>query len=166
MKRMPAQAEVPEPVTVECTYCGVEMSEHSAAASGVRYFRCHSCRRCFSSMYAEIFRADAKVRVVGAKQSCAADDFAAVKQRLEHWLLQLDSQDPYRVLGLSRQDTLENIKSRYRELALQRHPDRGGSLESMKELNLAYGRLAKRKNQSQPDSADEIPPGSRPLRRR
>jgi len=166
MKRMPAQAEMPELFTVECTYCGVEMTEHAATASRVRYFRCQSCRRCFSSMYAEIFRADAKVRVVGGKQACTADDFAAVKQRLEHWLLQLDSQDPYRVLGLSRQDTLESIKSRYRELALQRHPDRGGSLESMKELNLAYGRLARRKNQSQPDSAHETPPGSRPLKKR
>src|SRR5215472_105811 len=166
MKRMPAQAELPKPVTVECTYCGVEMTEHSAAASRVRYFRCRSCRRCFSSVYAEIFTADAKVRMVGGKPACAADDFAEVKQRLEHWLRQLDSQDPYRVLGLSRQDTLESIKSRYRELALQLHPDRGGSLESMKELNLAYGRLAKRKNQSQPDSADKSSPGSRPLRRR
>jgi len=94
MKRMPAQAEMPELATVECTYCGVEMTEQAATASRVRYFRCHSCRRCFSSMYAEIFRADAKVRVVGGKQACAADDFAAVKQRLEHWLLQLASQDP------------------------------------------------------------------------
>ncbi len=163
---MPAQAEMPKPVTVECTYCGVEMGEYSAAASRVRYFRCHSCRRCFSSTYAEIFRADAKVRLVGGKPACAADDFAAVKQRLEHWLLQLDSQDPYRVLGLSRQDSLESIKSRYRELALQRHPDRGGSSESMKELNLAYDRLARRKDQTQPDSAGEPPPRPRPLRKR
>ncbi len=166
MKRMPAQAEMPKAVTVECTYCGVEMSEYAAAASRVRYFRCHSCRRCFSSVYAEIFRADAKVRRVGGKQACGADDFAAVKQRLEHWLSQLDNQDPYRVLGLSRQDSLESIKSRYRELALKRHPDRGGSLESMKELNLAYGRLARRKNQAEPDSPDGPPPGSRPLRKR
>src|SRR5262249_22416679 len=131
MKRMPAQAEMPELFTVECTYCGVEMTEHAATASRVRYFRCQSCRRCFSSMYAEIFRADARERVVGGKQACTAGDFDAVKQRLEHWLLQLDRQDPYRVLGLSRQDTLESIKSRYRELALQRHPDRGRSLASM-----------------------------------
>lgn len=152
-------------VSVECTFCGVEMSGYSGVASGVRYFRCHSCRRCFSSMYAEIFSADAEVRVVsGSREEVAAEDFAAVKQRLEQWLSQIDSQDPYRVLGLSRKDSFENIKSRYRELAFERHPDRGGSAEQMKELNLAYGRLARRK--SPLPSREDLPPPSRPLAKR
>lgn len=163
---MPHPVALPKPVTVQCTHCGVEMSEHWAAASRVRYLRCPCCRRCFSSVYDEIFRVDAKVRLVDGKQACAADDFAAVKERLEHWLLQLESQDPYRVLGLSRQDSLESIKSRYRELALQRHPDRGGTLESMTELNLAYGRLARRKNQLPSKSPDEPRRGSPAPRKR
>lgn len=34
--------------------------------------------------------------------------------------------------------TLEECKKLYRKLAMQFHPDRGGTVEQMKELNLAY----------------------------
>ncbi len=167
MKFAQAQAvTAAAPVVVECTHCRVGMSEHSVAGSRVRYFRCRSCRRCFSSMYAEIFRADAKVRMVGGKQADGENqDFTAVKKRLEQWLAQLDSQDPYRVLGLSPQDSIESIKTRYRQLALERHPDRGGSVESMQELNLAYGRIAHCKDQPGPDSKTETA-RARPVRKR
>jgi hypothetical protein len=147
-----SQTEEPKtaaaPIAVECTHCGVAMCEHSGSGSRIRYFRCPSCRRWFSSTYAEIFRADAKIRVVGGKSAGGEDGaFSAVKKRLERWLAQLDSQDPYRVLGISPTDSAENVKTRYRQLALERHPDRGGSVESMKELNLAYGRIATRQDQ-------------------
>ena len=158
MRAMRAGSAKEASVTVECTYCGIEMSEHWAAASGVRYFRCRSCRRCFSSMYAEIFSVDAKVRVVpGKRAGVGPEDFEAVKERLESWLSQIDRQDPYRVLGLSPKASQEHIKTRYRELAFQRHPDRGGSAEQMRELNLAYGRLAKRKeNDEEPVSSRSV----------
>jgi len=170
MKGMPAEATptAAAPLAVECTHCGVAMNERSGVASQVRYFRCPSCRRWFTSMYAEIFRSDAKIRVLGGRAEAPRDsDFDAVKQRLEQWLTQLESQDPYRVLGISPRDSAENIKSRYRQLALERHPDRGGSLESMKELNLAYGRIASREDQSRPAPARERPaPSPRGVRKR
>jgi hypothetical protein len=155
-------------LAVECTHCGVAMSEHSGTGSQVRYFRCPSCRRWFSSMYAEIFRSDAKFRVLGGRPADLKDSsFDAVKQRLEQWLTQLESQDPYRVLGASPRDSAENIKSRYRQLALERHPDRGGSVESMKELNLAYGRIASRVDQSCPaPERGRVAPSPRPVRKR
>jgi hypothetical protein len=157
-----------EPIAVECTHCRVALSEHSGNDSRIRYFRCPSCRRWFSSMYAEIFRADAKVRFVGGRAGDHEDDdFAAVKKRLEAWLAQLDSQDPYRVLGMSPNDSVESIKTRYRQLALERHPDRGGSVEGMKELNLAYGRIASRAAQRRPDcEADDSTSSARPVRDR
>ncbi len=170
MKGMQAEAPqtVAEPLAVECTHCGVAMSERSGAASQVRYFRCPSCRRWFSSMYAEIFRSDAKIRVLGGRPADLRDrNFDAVKQRLEQWLTQLESQDPYRVLGISPRDSAENIKSRYRQLALERHPDRGGSVESMQELNLAYGRIASREDQSRPaPERGRAAPSPRAVRKR
>src|SRR6266849_5960259 len=71
------QAETPQtaaaPLAVECTHCGVAMSERSGVASQVRYFRCPSCGRWFSSMYAEIFRSDAKIRVLGGRPAALKD---------------------------------------------------------------------------------------------
>ena len=162
------QESAAEPIAVECTHCRVAMSEHSGNDSRVRYFCCPSCRRWFSSMYAEIFRADAKVRLLGGKPVDHEDgNFAAVKRRLEVWLAQLDSQDPYRVLGMSPNDSVENIKTRYRQLALERHPDRGGSVEGMRELNLAYGRIASRAAQRRPDfEAEDSTSSARPVRDR
>lgn len=37
--------------------------------------------------------------------------------------------------------TLEELKKEYRKLALQNHPDTGGSLEAMKQINAEYEKL-------------------------
>ena len=37
--------------------------------------------------------------------------------------------------------TLEELKSQYRELAMQHHPDRGGNVEVMKSVNNEYDKL-------------------------
>src|SRR6266851_2668364 len=127
------QAEAPQtavaPLAVECTHCGVAMSERSGVASQVRYFRCPSCQRWFSSMYAEIFRSDAKIRVLGGRPADLKDsNFDAVKQRLEQWLTQLESQQ---------------------------------------ELNLAYGRIASREDQSPPaPERGRAAPSPRSVRKR
>jgi curved DNA-binding protein CbpA len=46
--------------------------------------------------------------------------------------------DYYELLGARDGETREEIVRRYRRLAAERHPDRGGSEEGMKELNEAY----------------------------
>jgi len=48
----------------------------------------------------------------------------------------------HRTLGLCTCASLEEIRSAYRALAMQHHPDRGGSVEKMREINLAYAALA------------------------
>jgi hypothetical protein len=118
------------------------MSGHLGAESQIRYFRCSSCGRWVSSAYTDIFRTDAKMRPHAAKP--AQEDgrkFETVKRRLEHWLKLIDQQDPYQWMGVSPLDSSETIRNRYRELALERHPDHGGSPDEMMQLNVAYERI-------------------------
>jgi len=129
-----------ENVEVECTHCGVRMT--CTAGLRVKYFRCGSCHRWVSSVYTDIFKADAKMRTHPVKEKTEADErFIAVKDRLEQWLAALDDQDPYRVLGVSPSDSPDVVRARFKELALERHPDRGGSEAKMRELNLAYEKI-------------------------
>ena len=121
---------------VECTHCHRRMTQYKGDGGRIQYFRCGSCHRWVSSSYSEVLAADASFR---ARDDDAPDErFEAVKSKLELWLAALDRQDPFRVLGVSPYDSNETIRSRYRELALERHPDRGGSVEAMRELNAAY----------------------------
>jgi hypothetical protein len=145
MQKMNARAVVAtalEGVEVECTHCGIRMTTHLGSSAQVRYFRCASCHRWVSSMYTDVLRADAKVRTHAiVDEPVRAPQFDAVKSRLDRWLSALEDQDPYRALGVSPLDSPEKIRDRYRELALSAHPDRGGTVERMRDLNLAYERI-------------------------
>jgi hypothetical protein len=46
--------------------------------------------------------------------------------------------DPFRVLGLTPQATLAEVRAARRRLALEAHPDRGGSEGRMQEINRAF----------------------------
>ncbi|MBJ6765211.1 J domain-containing protein [Myxococcaceae bacterium JPH2] len=129
-------------VEVECTHCSVRMTLQ--AGHRVKYFRCSSCHRWVSSTYTDVLRADAKIRTHPVKDTAEADArFMEVKGRLDRWLTALEDQDPYHVLGVSPLDSPDVVRARYRELAMERHPDRGGSAEKMRELNAAYERILK-----------------------
>jgi len=45
------------------------------------------------------------------------------------------------ILVLPKYITREDIKKQYRYLAKKNHPDRGGNVEKMEQLNYAYGLL-------------------------
>ncbi|MBL8952613.1 MAG: J domain-containing protein [Myxococcaceae bacterium] len=117
------------------------MTCHVGSSTQVRYFHCASCHRWVSSMYSEVLRSDAKVRA-RRRGEATGSVFGEVKDRLERWLSAIDEQDPYRLLGVSKSDSPERIRERYRELALVTHPDRGGSVDRMRQLNDAYERIA------------------------
>ena len=46
--------------------------------------------------------------------------------------------NPYDVLGVNKNSSMEEIKKAYKILALQNHPDKGGDAEKFKEINQAY----------------------------
>lgn len=48
---------------------------------------------------------------------------------------------PYEILGVSAGASPEEIKSAFKKLAMQHHPDRGGDAEKFKEINNAYQTL-------------------------
>jgi curved DNA-binding protein CbpA len=46
--------------------------------------------------------------------------------------------NPYDILGISKDSTPEEIKSKYKSLAQQHHPDKGGDPTTFKEIKEAY----------------------------
>jgi len=50
--------------------------------------------------------------------------------------------DPYETLGVDRKATREQIKSAFRKLAMECHPDRGGNVERFHEVNEAHKLLS------------------------
>ena len=139
---------------VECTHCQVRMTPHMGSGGQVRYFRCGSCQRWVSSTYAEVLRADTSFRSAAEAGGQPDERFEEVKDRLERWLAAVEAQDPCRVLGVSPVDPTDRIRSRYRELAMESHPDRGGSEDRMREINVAYERLdAHRKRRKAEEAA-------------
>ena len=56
-------------------------------------------------------------------------------------LVSTASQGPHAVLGVTADAPVEVIRAAYRALALKHHPDHGGTVEKMREINLAYAAI-------------------------
>jgi hypothetical protein len=95
--------------SVECTHCQVTMTSWSAAGSPVRYFQCPLCARTYSSLYDEVFRAEAGARRLGVPARPAAptalpmasreaQQWATVRARATRWFSRLES-DQRRAAG-------------------------------------------------------------------
>jgi molecular chaperone DnaJ len=63
----------------------------------------------------------------------------------------------YNVLGVNENATQEEIKKAYRKLAVEHHPDKGGSEDKFKEISQAYDVLGDENKRSQYDSRRNNP---------
>ncbi len=79
------------------------------------------------------------------------------------------SKDYYSILGAEEEASLSEIERLYKRLAKDRHPDRGGDEEGMKELNEAYGvlrdetaRSAYDRERRSKDGREDFQPASSP----
>ena len=139
---------LPTAEAIECTHCSVRMTESPRSQSRVRYFCCPRCGRWQSTMYAH----DVLRRHAGARFAQPAAEpspsFDRIKARMDAWNERLDSQDPYAVLEVSPRASADQVRDRYRELAMRHHPDRGGDPAAMRRLNDAYERIRMRARRS------------------
>ena len=55
----------------------------------------------------------------------------------------MNIEEAKRIFGIDKNDNLDNLKSRFRELAKKCHPDVGGDIGSMSKINQAYSALKK-----------------------
>lgn len=127
---------------VECTGCGTVMSQRRGAGDNV-YYSCPRCSRTIASMFDEAIRRRAGVRPVvppapPRPRALSDERFDQVKARLDAWMRRLDEADPYHVLGVRPGAPIERVRARYHQLALQHHPDRGGSPREMRRIAGAY----------------------------
>lgn len=63
----------------------------------------------------------------------------------------------YRTLGVERGATLRRVRRAYKKLAMKFHPDRGGSEERMKAINVAYEAILARFLGSRTEEDDREP---------
>ena len=67
-----------------------------------------------------------------------------------------EKRDYYAVLGAERDDSRDEIERRYKRLAVEHHPDRGGDEEEMKAINEAWGVLKDDAARESYDAARDI----------
>jgi molecular chaperone DnaJ len=75
----------------------------------------------------------------------------------------MPNKDYYKILGVSKAATEEEIKTAYRKLAHQHHPDKqGGNEAKFKEINEAYQILSNKEKRSQYDRFGQVFEGGMP----
>ena len=62
------------------------------------------------------------------------------------------NKDYYKILGVEKGASAEDIKKAFRKLALEHHPDKGGNAEKFKEVSEAYAVLSDKKKRSEYDA--------------
>ena len=65
------------------------------------------------------------------------------RYNIDKYLIEMSSSEAEQILGLSGRYSASQVKSSYRKMSLKHHPDRGGSTEMMKKVNVAYEILKK-----------------------
>ena len=61
--------------------------------------------------------------------------------------------NPYKILGVNKDASQDEIKYAFREKALEHHPDKGGDEEKFKQINEAYSMISDSKKRGRYDAA-------------
>ena len=153
---------------LECSHCRRPLTRHDGSGGWVRYYQCPGCQRLVTSTYSSEVLRSGSFRSRGRTDEEKEREFAEVKARLERWLARLDEQDPYQALGVPPDASTREVRTRFHQLAMQAHPDRGGSPAEMRRINDAYDRVlasrAARVRAGEPEVARAsfaLPPRSR-----
>jgi molecular chaperone DnaJ len=72
----------------------------------------------------------------------------------------MNTEDYYKVLGVEENSTQDEIKKAYRKLAVQYHPDKGGSEDKFKEISEAYDTLGDEEKRNKYDNQRRNPFGN------
>jgi len=64
----------------------------------------------------------------------------------------IEARNPYKILGLEKTSTENDIKKAYKKLALIYHPNKGGNEEMMKKIGEAYETLINKNKRNQYDT--------------
>ena len=79
------------------------------------------------------------------------------RYNIDKYLFEMSASEAEQLFGLSGSYSAADVKKIWRKMSLQHHPDRGGSTEMMKKVNVAYDLLKRGgtvKKASQQDKAD------------
>ena len=79
------------------------------------------------------------------------------RYNIDNYLIEMSASEAEQLFGLTGSYSAADVKKVWRKMSLQHHPDRGGSTEMMKKVNVAYDLLKKGgtvKKASQQDQAD------------
>ncbi|MEK7568244.1 MAG: molecular chaperone DnaJ [Patescibacteria group bacterium] len=71
--------------------------------------------------------------------------------------------DYYKILGVNKNASDEEIKKAFRKLAHKYHPDKGGDEKKFKEVNEAYSVLSDKNKRAQYDRFGRVSPGGGPI---
>jgi hypothetical protein len=126
--------------SLRCELCETPMTCESPPGRSVRYFHCAHCGRWVASNYGEeLMRAHTACEERPGSEP--KDDLGPIKASLARWLEALDERDPYFVLGVPPSAQEDQVRARFKELALVNHPDQGGDAAAMRRLITAYDRI-------------------------
>ena len=140
-----------------CELCEIPMSCETPPGQAVRYFRCSRCGRWVASTYGEELVRAHTAREEKPEGVASSYDLGPIKARLTQWLDRLDERDPYFVLGVPPSTPEDQVRARFKELALVTHPDQGGDEAAMRRLIAAYDRIRSGKRLPDPPQPVSVP---------
>ena len=137
---------------LRCELCESPMSCETPPGKGksVRYYHCVRCGRWVASTYGDELVKAHTASTESDRVPAVPYDLDPIKERLSRWLASLDESDPYFVLGVPPSASEETVKTRFKQLALEHHPDRGGDAAQMRRYLKAFDQIRNGRRVSQP----------------